>query len=225
MARFRRMDVLNRILGIGVVPIFYNPDVDVAKRVLAACVEGGATVLEFTNRGDRAMHVFHQLIEFLDKEAPTAILGVGSVIDPGTAAMYINEGANFVVSPSLSADVAKICNRRKVAYVPGTGTESEISEAEEMGCEIIKIFPANTMGGPEFVKAVLAPCPWHNLMPAGGVDATEANLASWFKAGVACVGMGSNLIRKDWMKANNWAALTQTTADVIRWIAQIRAAK
>lgn len=225
MARFRRMKVLNSILDIGVVPIFYNPDVETAKRVVAACAEGGASVLEFTNRGDRAIHVFHQLIEFLDKEAPNAILGVGSVIDPATAAMYINEGANFVVSPSLSADVAKICNRRKVAYIPGTGTESEISSAEEMGCEIIKIFPANTMGGADFVKAVLAPCPWHNLMPAGGVDATEENLAAWFKAGVACVGMGSNLIRKDWVKANNWTALTKTTADVIRWIAQIRAAK
>jgi 2-dehydro-3-deoxyphosphogluconate aldolase/(4S)-4-hydroxy-2-oxoglutarate aldolase len=223
MARFKRMKVLNTILDVGVVPIFYYPDVEVAKNVVKACVGGGAPVLEFTNRGDRAIHVFHALIEFLAKEAPDAILGVGSIIDPATAAMYINEGANFVVSPSLSADVAKVCNRRKIAYVPGCGTESEISLAEELGAEIIKIFPANLMGGPAFVKSVLAPCPWHSLMPAGGVDATRENLEGWFKSGVACVGMGSNLLRKDLIAAQDYEAITKTVAKVIGLIAEIRA--
>ena len=222
MAKFSRMHTLNAILTVGVVPIFYNPDVETAKRVVEACVAGGANVLEFTNRGDRAWHVFHELITFLDKAAPKAIPGVGSVIDPGTAAMYINEGANFVVSPSLSAEVAKVCNRRKVPYIPGTGTESEIEQAEEYGCEIIKIFPANLMGGAEFVKSVLAPAPWHNLMPAGGVEATPENLQSWFKAGVACVGMGSNLLRKDLIQAGNYEAISKSMADVIRWIGEAR---
>lgn len=223
MARFKRMKVLNTMLDAGVVPIFYHPDVEVATNVVKACVAGGAPVLEFTNRGDRAIHVFHALIEFLAKEAPDAILGVGSVIDPGTAAMYINEGANFVVSPSLSADVAKICNRRKVAYIPGCGTESEISQAEEYGAEIVKIFPANTMGGTEFVKAVLAPCPWHSLLPAGGVEATRENLEAWFKAGVACVGMGSNLLRKDLIAKGDYDGISKLVAQVIAWIKEIRA--
>lgn len=223
MARFKRMQVLNSILDVGIVPIFYNPDVEIAKNVVKACVEGGAPVMEFTNRGDRAVHVFHDLIEFLEKEAPGAVLGVGSVIDPGTAAMYINEGASFVVSPSFNPDTAKVCNRRKIAYVPGCGTASEISLAEEHGCEIVKLFPANAMGGPAFVKAVLAPCPWHMLMPTGGVDATRENLEGWFKAGVACVGMGSNLLRKDLIAAGDYEGLSKLVAQVIGWIAEIKA--
>lgn len=222
MAKFSRMKTLNAILDIGVVPIFYNPDVETAKRVVEACVAGGATVLEFTNRGDRAWHVFHELITFLDKSAPEAILGVGSIIDPATAALYINEGANFVVSPSLNPEVAKVCNRRKVPYIPGTATESEIGQAEELGCEIIKIFPANLIGGGDFVKSVLAPCPWHSLMPAGGVDATPENLSGWFKAGVACVGMGSNLLRKDLIKAGNYEEITKLVRNVIGWIKEAR---
>lgn len=222
MASFSRMQVLNSILNIGVVPIFYYPDVEVAKRVVAACVEGGAKVMEYTNRGDRAIHVYHELIEFLHRTAPDCVLGVGSIIDPGTAAMYINEGASFVVSPSLSAEVARTCNRRKIAYIPGCGSESEIELAEELGSEIVKIFPANLMGGAEFVRSVLAPCPWHALMPAGGVEATRENLQTWFKAGVACVGMGSNLLRKDWIKAGEFEAISRAVADVIHWIADIR---
>jgi len=223
MAKFKRMQVLNTILEAGVVPIFYNPDVEMAKNVVKACVAGGAPVLEFTNRGDRAIHVFHELIEFLAKEAPDAILGVGSVIDPGTAAMYINEGANFVVSPSFNPESAKICNRRKIAYIPGCGSASEISLVEEYGSEIVKLFPANEMGGPAFVKAVLAPCPWHLLMPTGGVDATRENLEGWFKAGVACVGMGSKLLRKDLIAAGDYEGVSKLVAQVIAWIREIRA--
>jgi 2-dehydro-3-deoxyphosphogluconate aldolase/(4S)-4-hydroxy-2-oxoglutarate aldolase len=222
MARFKRMQVLNTILDAGVVPIFYNPDVEMAKNVVQACVSGGAPVLEFTNRGDRAIHVFHELIEFLAKEAPDAILGVGSVIEPGTAAMYINEGANFVVSPSFNPETAKICNRRKIAYIPGCGSASEISLVEEYGSEIIKLFPANEMGGTAFVKAVLAPCPWHLLMPTGGVDASKENLEGWFKAGVACVGMGSNLLRKDLIAAGDYERVSKLVAQVIAWIREIR---
>jgi len=222
MARFKRMQVLNAMLDTGVIPLFYHPDVEVAKRVVEACVSGGATTIEFTNRGDRAWHVFHGLMEFVEKSAPKAILGVGSVVDPGTAALYINEGANFVVGPSFNPEVAKICNRRKIAYVPGCGSETEISIAEEWGVEVIKIFPANLMGGPDFIKAVLAPAPWHTLLPTGGVEANEENLKGWFKAGVALVGLGSNLIRKEWVEAGDYASIAQLTADVIGWIAKIR---
>ena len=223
MARFKRMQVLNTILNVGMVPIFYDPNVDIAKNVVKACVAGGAQAIEFTNRGDRALHVFHELITFLDKEAPEAILGVGSVLDPVTAGMYINEGTNFVVGPSFNAEVAKLCNRRKIAYSPGCSGPAEISLVEEYGVEIVKIFPAAQLGGPGFIKAVLGPCPWHTLMPTGGVDATRENLESWFKAGVACVGLGSNLIRKDLIAAGDYATMTQLIAQVVQWIAEIRA--
>jgi 2-dehydro-3-deoxyphosphogluconate aldolase/(4S)-4-hydroxy-2-oxoglutarate aldolase len=150
------------------------------------------------------------------------ILGVGTVEDPAIAALYLQLGANFVVAPSLSAEVARTCNRRKVGYMPGCGTVTEIGQAEELGCEVVKLFPAETLGGPDFVKAVLAPRPWTRLMPSGGVSPDEANLKAWFGAGVACVGMGSKLIRADWLKAGDFAAIESLTREVLATIAKVR---
>ena len=182
----------------GLVPVFYHADVEIAKKIVAACAAGGAKVVEFTNRGDFAYEVFRELSKHFAKAHPDVILGVGSVVDAPTAALYIANGANFVVGPVLNPEVARLCNRRKIAYSPGCGSASEISEAEELGVEIVKVFPGSSVGGPDFVKAVLGPCPWTRIMPTGGVDATEESINAWFKAGVTCVGMGSKLIRKDW---------------------------
>jgi len=222
MARFSRLEVLNTIINLGLVPVFYHADVETAKNVVKACTAGGAKVVEFTNRGDFAPEVFRQLSQFVSREAPEVILGVGSVIDAPTAAMYIAYGANFVVGPILNEEVARLCNRRKVAYMPGCGSASEISYAEELGVEIVKIFPGDSVGGPEFVKAVLGPCPWTLIMPTGGVDATEESIKAWFKAGVACVGMGSKLIRKDLVTAGNWAEITAKVRQVLDWIKEAR---
>jgi len=153
---------------------------------------------------------------------PEVILGVGSVIDPGTAALYISSGANFVVGPILNAEVAKVCNRRKVPYSPGCGTASEISAAEELGCEIIKIFPGSSVGGPAFVKSVLGPCPWTSIMPTGGVAATKESIEGWFKAGVICVGMGSRLITKDLVATGDFEGITANTKKVLAWIKEAR---
>jgi 2-dehydro-3-deoxyphosphogluconate aldolase/(4S)-4-hydroxy-2-oxoglutarate aldolase len=222
MARFSRLEVLDTIIKVGLVPLFYHANVEVGKNVVKACADGGARVIEFTNRGDFALEVFKQLSPFVSQEAPGVILGVGSVIDEPTAALYIAYGANFVVGPVLNADVARLCNRRKVAYMPGCGSVSEISYAEELGVEIVKIFPGNSVGGPEFVKAVLGPCPWTCIMPTGGVDATEESIKAWFKAGAACVGMGSNLIRKDLVAAGNWQGITALVRQVLSWIKEAR---
>jgi len=222
MARFSRLEVLNTMIEIGAIPVFYNKDVEVAKKIVKACAAGGAKVVEFTNRGDLAYQVFAELVRHFAKEDPSIILGIGSVIDPGTAALYISSGANFVVGPVLNPDVAKVCNRRKVAYSPGCGSASEISEAEELGVEICKIFPGSQVGGPAFVKAVRGPCPWTRLMPTGGVDATEESIKGWFKAGVSCVGMGSKLVRKDLVAAGNWEEITRTMRQVREWIREAR---
>jgi 2-dehydro-3-deoxyphosphogluconate aldolase/(4S)-4-hydroxy-2-oxoglutarate aldolase len=222
MARFLRLDVLNKIVELGIVPVFYEPNVETAIQIAAACSRGGAKVVEFTNRGDFAYQVFGELVKHFAKADPELILGVGSVSDPGTAALYINSGANFVVGPILNPDVAKICNRRKIAYSPGCGSASEISYAEELGVEIVKVFPGSSVGGPDFVKSVLGPHPWTRIMPTGGVDATQESIEAWFKAGVACVGIGSKLITKELVAKGDFDGLAAKTAQVLAWIAQVR---
>ncbi len=215
MARFKRLKVLNTMLETGLVPVFYSDDLEVAKSVARAVADGGGRMLEFTNRGDHAVEIFSALDRHCRVEIPELILGVGSVVDPVTAGMYINVGANFVVGPTLNHDVAKVCNRRKVPYSPGCGSVSEISQAEEYGCEILKIFPGAEVGGPNFVKSVLGPCPWTLIMPTGGVDSTEESLKAWFGAGVACVGMGSNLITAEFLKAKNWDGISAKVRETL----------
>ena len=222
MARFRRLQVLNTIVEIGLVPVFYHPDVEVAKNVAVACASGGARVVEFTNRGDFAPEVFKELSLYLAQEQPDVILGVGSVVDAPTAALCIAYGANFVVGPLLNPEIARLCNQRKIAYSPGCGSASEIARAEELGVEIVKVFPGTSVGGPAFVRSVLGPCPWTSIMPTGGVDATEESILAWFGAGAACVGIGSKLIRKEWVAAGDWMAITAQVRKVLAWIRKAR---
>lgn len=225
MARFSRLHVLNTMVDTGLVPVFYHADIDTAIKIVEACVAGGAPLVEFTNRGDLAYKVFTALVEHFAVANPDVILGVGSVIDGPTAGLYIACGANFVVSPILNPEMAKVCNRRKVAFSPGCGSASEVSRAEELGAEIIKIFPGSSVGGPAFVKALLGPCPWSSIMPTGGVDATRDSIQSWFDAGVTCVGIGSKLIRKEWVAAGDFAAITENVRNVLTYIREARGNK
>jgi 2-dehydro-3-deoxyphosphogluconate aldolase/(4S)-4-hydroxy-2-oxoglutarate aldolase len=222
MARFDRMTVLNTMMETGLVPVFYHGNVETVKKIVEACADGGIRVVEFTNRGDQALEVFKELVPYFAKTRPEIILGVGSVVDAPTAALAIAYGANFIVGPMLNPEVARLCNRRKVAYSPGCGTVSEISEAEELGCEIVKVFPGTQVGGPEFIKAVLAPMPWSRLMPTGGVEAEKANITAWVKAGVACLGIGSSLVRKEWVSAGDFTSITATAQQVMGWIKEAR---
>ena len=222
MARFRRLEVLSEITRIGLVPIFYHPEVDAAQQIVTACSAGGARVVEFTNRGDNAFWVFSQLVSQLEGTHPDVILGVGSVMDPATAAVYIGAGANLIVSPVLNPDIAQVCNRHKVAHIPGCATPSEISEAEAGGAEIVKLFPGNLVGGPEFIRAIHGPMPWTRIMPTGGVKAEQASLAAWFAAGAAAVGIGSSLIGEDLTSAHDFQSLTERVVQVIAWIQEAR---
>jgi len=222
MARFTRIDVINKILGTGIIPIFYHNDPDICRNVIKACYDGGIRVFEFTNRGDFAHDVFSDLSKWTENEVPDLILGAGSVVDAGTASLYIQLGANFIVSPILNPDMAKVCNRRKILWSPGCGSVSEINYAEELGAEIIKIFPGSSVGGPEFIKAVKGPCPWTNLMPTGGVEPTEGNLKAWFDAGAVCVGMGSKLITKEIVQDKDWKELTKRTESAVRIAGELR---
>ena len=221
MARFTRIEVAQKMLEQGMVPLFYHADVELGKAVLRACYKGGARLLEFTNRGDYAHEVFGALNKFCEEELPEMIMGVGSVTDAGTAALYMQLGANFVVTPVLREDIAIVCNRRKVLWSPGCGTLTEICRAEELGCEIVKLFPGGTYG-PAFVKAIKGPQPWTSIMPTGGVAPTEENLKAWFDAGVTCVGMGSKMISKDILQNKTFDVLEKRVADALDLINQIR---
>lgn len=222
MARFERIRVLTAMTDSGLVPVFYHPDLETAKKVARAVFEGGVRVLEFTNRGDFAPQLFAELNRWAASELPDLVMGVGSVLDAGTAAIYLATGANFIVGPVFNADVAKVCNRRQVPYLPGCGSAAEISLAQEHGVEICKVFPGKEVGGPSFVKSVLGPMPWSKIMPTGGVEPTQESITAWFKAGVSCVGIGSNLIRADLLSAGDFAGLAEMTAAVLGFIREAR---
>ena len=222
MGKYSRIEVYLKMKETGMVPVFYNPDIEVCKNVIKACYDAGVKIFEFTNRGDFAHEVFSELNKFALRELPGMIMGVGSVVDPITAGIYIQLGANFIVSPILNEEMAKICNRRKIAWSPGCGSVSEISKAEELGAEVVKIFPGSQVGGPEFVAAVKGPMPWTNIMPTGGVEPTEENLTAWFKAGVYCVGMGSKLFPKELIIEKDYEALKNRIKEVFDLIQNIK---
>lgn len=224
MAKFSRLYVMTQMIETGLVPIFYNGDIEVATRIVEACINGGARCVEFTNRGDQAHIVFEELVRRFD-DNEHVILGVGSILDPGTTSLYIQLGANFIVSPVLTPDMARVCNRRKIAYSPGCGSVNDISQAEELGVEICKIFPGSQMGGSGFVKAIRGPMPWTRIIPTGGVSPTEENIRGWIEAGAACVGMGSKLITKEYVAAGNYEAISENVARVLDWIKAARGGK
>lgn len=223
MAAYTRMDVAQKMKETGIIPVFYHASIDIARQVLGACYRGGIRVFEFTNRGDFAQDIFAELIKYAQRELPGMMLGIGSVMDAGTAAMYMQLGANFVVSPILNPEMAIVCNRRKVLWSPGCGTLTEISRAHELGAEIVKIFPGTQVGGPGFVKAILGPCPWTSIMPTGGVAPTEENLRPWFEAGVVCVGMGSKLFPKVMLDNQDYESLEKVVNDTVTLIQTLKA--
>lgn len=222
MTRYSRIQVWQEFEELGLVCLFYNEDTAIAKRIVHALAEGGGRIIEFTNRGERAHEVFRDLAVEVNASDRAILLGAGSVVDPVTSGLYIDLGANFIVGSVLNPDVARLCNRRKIPYIPGCATPSEISAAEELGAEICKVFPADQLGGPEYIKAIKAPCPWLKLMPTGGVDATKENLKAWFAAGVTCVGIGSKLVQKDLVEGERWDELTALTAKCLEWIQEAR---
>jgi 2-dehydro-3-deoxyphosphogluconate aldolase / (4S)-4-hydroxy-2-oxoglutarate aldolase len=224
MAQFTRLQVAQKMGETGLVPVFYHPEAAVCQDVLRACYAGGARVFEYTNRGDFAHETFAQLVRFCAAELPGMMLGIGSVVEAGTAALYLQLGANFIVSPGIHEDMARTCHRRKVLWIPGCGSINEIGQAEALGAEIVKMFPGAQVGGPKFVAAVKAPCPWTSIMPTGGVEPTEESLRAWFEAGVVCVGIGSQLVTGQILAQRDFAQLTAKTAQVLAWIQQYKKA-
>ena len=205
----------------GIIPVFYHRDADVAKQVVKACYEGGVRAFEFTNRGDYAHEVFAEVVKYAATACPDMAMGVGSVVDAPTAALYLQLGACFVVGPLFNAEVARVCNRRQVPYTPGCGSVTEVGDAQEAGCDLCKVFPGDVLG-PKFVKGLMAPMPWSKLMVTGGVEPTRENLAAWFKAGIYCVGMGSKLFPKEVVAARDWTVITKRCAEALGYVREAR---
>lgn len=217
MPKFNKIQVLSKMEAVPLVPVFYHNNVKTACKVMKACYDGGVRVFEFTNRGDFAHEIFAELSKYAASECPDLALGVGSIVEPGSASIYMQLGASFVVGPLFNPEVAKICNRRQIPYIPGCGSVSEIGFAQEAGCEICKIFPGDVLG-PKFVKGVLAPMPWSKIMVTGGVEPTKENLSSWFKAGVTCVGLGSKLFMKEKIESEDWQYITDVCRESLGYI-------
>jgi len=221
MAQYTRIEVANTMKESGIVPLFYHEDIELGKNILKACYDGGARLLEFTARGDFAHEVFAALTKYAISDLPGMIMGVGSLTDAASASLYISLGANFIVTPVFREDIAIVCNRRKILWSPGCGTLSEIAKAEELGCEIVKLFPGNIYG-PKFVKGIKGPQPWTNIMPTGGVTTEESNLKEWFDAGVTCVGLGSQLISKEILTNKNYKGLESIVKKTIETVKKVR---
>ncbi len=222
MARYKRLETLMLMKEIGIIPVFYNNDLEVCKKIACACSDAGARIVEFTNRGDGAIDVFRALEQYLAAERPQVVLGAGSVVDAPTAAMFIAAGANFIVGPLLDEETGRLCNGRKIAWCPGCGTVSEIHRAEVLGAEICKIFPGGEIGGPSFVKNLRGPCPWSEIMPTGGVEPTYESLSAWFAAGISCAGMGSKLIQKKMVDNRDYDGISEKIKNAIKLVKKIR---
>ncbi len=205
----------------GLVPLFFHSDIEICKKVVKAVYDGGSRLLEFTNRGVFAHEIFSELSKYVRKELPEMALGVGSVTDAATASLYMQCGASFIVTPCMREDIAVVCNRRKVMFAPGCGSLTEIGKAEELGCEVVKLFPGSVYG-PKFIKSIKGPQPWTKIMPTGGVSPTEENLKSWFDAGAVCVGMGSKLISKELVKNEQFVELSELTKKTLALISDLR---
>ena len=223
MAAKDRMAVLTAMMDQSVIPVFYHPDLELCTEVIQACANGGAKCVEFTNRGDFAAQVFLDVTRHFAKADPSVIMGVGSIVDAPTAGIFIANGAKFVVGPLLNAEVAKVCNRRGIPYSPGCGSATEIGDAQELGCEIIKVFPGSSVGGPDFVKSVMGPMPWTRIMPTGGVDPTEESLRKWFGAGIVACGIGSNLITKKLLDARDFQGIEDSVRRTVTLVRAIKA--
>jgi len=214
--------ILDKIRDIRLMPLFYHDDEGIALEVMKAVFEGGIKLLEFTNRGKNAFSVFKSLHEYKISHYEDAALGIGSVVDPETAIQYIEAGSDFVVSPLLSKEVVNACNERKMLHIPGCSTLTEIHQAELWGAEIVKIFPAEQLGGPAYIKAIKGPCPWLSIVVTGGVKAEAGNLKEWHDAGAEAFGLGSDLISKELIRKGDFRGLTKKAEELVRIVEDLK---
>ncbi len=222
MSDYSKSQVLSQINQTPFFVFFYHAEPDVCKKVITACYAGGNRIFEFTNRGKDADKVFANLNPWVRNEFPDLIFGTGTIYDAEAANLYINMGADFIVSPAVDEQVAEVCNRKKILWIPGCLSPTEIYRAEQLGAAIIKIFPIVATGGPDYIRAMHGPSPDTRFMPTGQLKPTEASLKPWMEAGAYCVGLGSGLVTREIIRYGNFSILTSLCTETIKIIYKYR---
>ncbi len=218
--KFTKQQIIAAIKNAGVVPLLTHGDPEDARQVLEAAYRGGMRVFEFTNRRSNSFEVFQHLLS-VSKKYPDLMLGIGTILDSPTTKKFIDAGAHFIISPIIKLEMATVCHEHDVPWIPGCATLTEIVAAKDNGADIIKLFPASVLG-PGFVSSIMPVVPGLQLMITGGVEPNEKNLTSWFKAGAACVGMGSQLFTKEILEQKDWALLEQKVTECLSIAKRIR---
>lgn len=217
---FSKEEIIEVMKGTGIVPLFTHDNAEDAQQVVEAAYRGGVRAFEFTNRRANSFEIFSHLIRER-KKFPDLMLGIGTVMDAKTTKMFIDAGADFIISPIMKTEMAEVCHAHNKAWIPGCATLTEIVTARDHGAAVIKVFPGSVLG-PGFVSSIMPVVPDLKLMITGGVEPTQENLSAWFNAGAMCVGMGSQLFTKDILQHRNWDVLSQKVKHAMELVAGIR---
>ena len=215
--KFTKEELYAKLSEVPIMPLFNHSDLAVSKAVVKACYDGGIKVFEYTNRGEGAALIFAELVKYVREELPDMAIGIGTVFNAEEAEYFVSLDTDFIVQPILNIAVGAVCNKNKIAWMPGVMTISEIYNAQQAGADIIKIFPANVLGT-AFIKALKAPMPHAKVMVTGGVEPNEENLKGWFSAGVTAVGMGSQLFPKDVLASGNYKQIEEVVKKCIAMV-------
>lgn len=206
----KKQTSIDTILSQGALPLFFHPSEDVSIKVLRALYAAGVRSIEYTNRGKEALSNFKALVALRNNELKDMQLGIGTIKNATDAQVFIEAGADYLISPGYVPEVAQVAEQHQVLWIPGCMTVSEIIEAEHRGIKFIKLFPGNVLG-PGFMSAIKDVFPNIHFMPTGGVELNSDSIGAWFKAGVVAVGLGSKLITKDLLEQQNYAEIQSAT--------------
>ncbi len=217
----KKKDLLKLIPEQGILPLYFCKDAEVSLEVLRTLYDAGIRAVEYTNRGEAALQNFLKMRDVCDNELPGMYLGIGTIKTAEACQSFIDAGADFIICPGLVKEVAKVADKNNMLWVPGCMTPSEIIKAENMGAKMIKLFPGNILG-PDFMSAIKALFPDLLFMPTGGVDLDKENIASWLKAGVCAVGMGSKLISNKLMEQKDYAKMQELTRQALDILKSLR---
>ena len=217
----RKKKVVNLVIEQGILPLYFHPDTDVSVQIMKALYNAGIRIVQYINRNETAISNFLQLRKVADKELHGLQLGAGTIRNKIEATEFINEGANFIVCPGVIEEVAALADKNDLLWVPGCLTGTEIILADDLGAQLVQLFPASLLG-PSYLTAMKEIFPDLLFMPSGGVETSEENLNSWFKSGVSAVALGSNLISKNLVETKNYAELETLTKQILQIVRKIK---